>query len=280
MYDPDTNMLAREEMESRLIFKDCYLNPDSDLEYTFREKCTTGMRAPDIVMIGDSHTASLIPSLLTYANTNNLSAAAMSRGACAMIDNVYNARPLFEQDICHAHNEHFLSLLLKNKPNTVILPAFGQYYSLPLTGKDKVAQNLSGLTKTVSALQDAGINVVVVMPWDHSSWRPARMRARHEWRGTPLPSTFTPQNYKTARAQIAESLAHLENKQGTGHVSLIDPASLFCQVDACQAFTPDGAPLFYDSNHLSFSGAQWLFGSLITQRLDANLLNGQKDPSL
>ena len=186
---------------------------------------------PNVLLWGDSHAGALAAPLaaLTERLGGHLMQATMP--GCPPFPELREVTPG-----CGRFDALVVAWLARHRPDVIILSSSTDY---PLTG---VGPRLDGLTS-------AGARVILVGPTPRYTIHPPQVLAR-AWPATPdLSPWVLPQS-----ARIDRQLAALAaTRPSVRYVSLMD---VFCPAGRCQTYVAPGAPLVWDTNHLTPAAAQ------------------------
>jgi peptidoglycan/LPS O-acetylase OafA/YrhL len=201
---------------------------------------------PSMLLWGDSHAAQFYLALKTRFPDVVILQANMS--SCA---------PILEYQItvaphCTKFNESVFHWALTNRPDTVILSALW-----PLD-----PDSLSKLDATVKRLRTAHLKVVIVGETPRYLNSVPDILARRLLQGdhytragndAKMGSSYNGDNHMKSR---------YSGLQGVRYLSYVDMA---CDEPTCPLVTPSGVPMYFDTDHLTMEGAQWVVRRLFAQ---------------
>lgn len=239
----------------------CYLDRDEFL--IAKNACVYGSRfIPRVAVWGDSHAIELAYALAEIGAQQKASLVEITRAGCLPV-----AGPLHGQSSrCQAHNDKVLAWLLsKELIDTVIL--IGNFRN-----SNESERIIQGVQKTVNALNEKGKHVVLVQPYPIASWPVPLTVAMLEKQGRPERAFLDEASFKDMTAPYLDAFAKLEGPQ----VSVVSPSERLCAEGKC-ILTRDNVVLYYDSHHLTLSGARYV-APLIAEHIDWNHGSPVKEP--
>jgi peptidoglycan/LPS O-acetylase OafA/YrhL len=214
--------------------------------FPMEETCIYGADTPpNFAVWGDSHAIELSYALGEVAQRHQRSVLQFTYSSCA---------PSLGLDIsirphCREYNDKVAAYLTKERDiSTVFLvAAYGAHRKhFPLFAE--------GMRKTVSLLLAAGKRVVLVYPIPTAEASIPRTLARYAASGADLDTlTIDRQGYLDSNA---DAFRLLDSFSGAGIVRVY-PHERLCQGAAC-IVQAGGTPLYYDNQHLSIPGAEYL----------------------
>lgn len=232
--------------------------------------CVHGAEVPPSVAIwGDSHAAVLAGPLGEALAPAALSLRELTVGSCAPVLGLKNSA-LKNTEYCATHNRKMLDYLL-NTPaiKVVVINGYWNSYTeardfdtragwvitdrlvaLPVDAKASLteAERLTymgdRLVEEVRALTQAGKQVVVLAPLPAAGFDPVQWRARQLWTRGQAPDTV---GYPDAAFEDYSALS----RQMLARLDLHDR---FCTPGGQCDVIVDGAPLYFNDNHLSLAG--------------------------
>ena len=247
-------------------------------------------RAPDVVLLGDSHARALSFGLGPALADRGLRGLYIGeRGTLALADVVQfnGAEPNLRQ--AERYQQH-LDWTIDQNPDLVILAGRWtwnwttspvgmesnppRYTALspdgPLNIETSQASLRSGLTATLSRFREAGIDVIVMGTNPHLGADPVACADRPVWLAGDVERQCVLFTAAQERARHAPALAMLQGAvQDAGHGEVVDILPLFCDGrERCRLIGDEGS-LYMDDDHLSPAGAGWLVEAALGARLDA-----------
>jgi peptidoglycan/LPS O-acetylase OafA/YrhL len=239
-------------------------------------KCAQAADVPNrglVVLWGDSHADHIAGTVHKAVAPHGLSLLSRDMGGCPPVTDAvvfsgpkqldecskFNAAVLAEIDNAARRGELVAVVLSARWPIYLGQPKFSGEPSprvLALPGQppsiDAAPAALrQGLRATVAALLKRGIKVLVIAPAPEHRYNIPKCLAR---RAVGLCDTLRQEAEKYRAAALAELRAVLGNTPG---VRLWDPFMGLCNNERCH-IQRDGVILYYDDNHLTYSGSQWL----------------------
>lgn len=218
---------------------------DEDKVIAFDKSCLYGAATtPKYAVWGDSHAVELTYALGEIAARHNKAVMQLSYSSCPPALGLEIAtRPN-----CRTYNDQVLRFLAREEEiKTVFL--ISRYDN----HRDSVEFS-DGIRKTVAALLSAGKRVVLVYPIPIASVSIPRTLARYAASGQDV-SRFKIDltNYMSRNAYAFQLLDSLTGRS----IVRVFPHKRLCKEDGCIVYA-DGAPLYFDSQHLSVNGAEYL----------------------
>ena len=230
---------------------------------------------------GDSHARALLPAFAEVAKRNGISAAIATKSGCGPILGINRPSGRATQG-CSEFNMRVLEYLrAKAVPQTVVLMARWPFWAegtrakgesgglanlVPANEKvqrygDASHQLLeAGLEDLLSALDEAGHNVVILSGVPELGWNPPEKLLIAEYGGLEMPPGPLLADVRERQAKADAILARLARKSGA---TLIDTASVLCD-ERCRV-RKDDILLYRDDDHLSEAGAKFLLDNVEEQ---------------
>ncbi len=243
--------------------------------------CTFGDEsrgAPDIILWGDSHMAAAANALAERIIADGRYGVLASRGACpSLLDTAWSPLPPAEAATCAALGEGVARMVESGAVAQLLMVSHWDTYAPQPAGLFGGVR--AGKLRMVSAAPgaDSGLEVfprawtatlarlaphtrldVLIDVPTHSFSVPHAVAYRARWPLLPEPGWITAEEQERRRAAY---LPLMRDAARAGLVTLHDPLPVFCPEAVCLAEI-DGAPLFFDSNHLSAAGADLLLRGL------------------
>ena len=230
--------------------------------------CRIGGNAdePTFLLWGDSHAESLAPSIAGSALRRDRVGRYAARGSCPPLLGVTSSRGTGCRDFAEA----VVTLAIATEIDQVFLAAYWTDYAegaslapggghVFLTDDDVVTGSIegnhtvfrAGLERTVKALTEANIQVVLIGPVPEVAWPVPETLARITARGSDADIRTGRAAYLTRSAFVFETFQAMREKYGA---SLLRPDSVLCGSAKCE-IVRDGHPLYRDAHHLSTHGA-------------------------
>jgi len=218
---------------------------DEDKVIAFEKSCVYGAATPPSYAVwGDSHGVELTYALGEIAGRHGKSVMQLTYSSCPpSLGLEVGSRPN-----CRRFNDEAAQFLVNDKAvNTVFLVA---RYDVHQT--DTVFS--TGIRRSVETLLSAGKRVVLVYPIPIASVSIPRTLARYAAAGTDL-SRFNIEESEYLR-ENAYAFQLLDSFTGKNVVRVL-PSQQLCHGDVCSVYA-NGAPLYFDHQHLSIAGAEYL----------------------
>jgi peptidoglycan/LPS O-acetylase OafA/YrhL len=214
--------------------------------FPMEETCIYGADTPpNFAVWGDSHAIELSYALGEIAERHQRSVLQFTYSSCP---------PSLGLDIgirphCREYNDMVAAFLAKEREITTVfvVAAYGAH------GKHTTLMS-DGMRKTVSLLLTAGKRVVLVYPIPTAEASIPRTLARYATSGIGLDTlTIDKQAYFESNAWAFRLLDSFSG----ANVVRVFPHERLCRGDAC-IVQAGGTPLYYDNQHLSIPGAEYL----------------------
>ena len=170
--------------------------------------------------------------------------------------------PILEYQIavaphCTNFNRSVFHWALTNRPDTVILSALW-----PLD-----PDSLSKLDATVERLRAAHLQVIIVGETPRYPNSVPDILARRLLRGDHYTRAGNDANMGSSYNGDNHMKSRYSGLQGVRYLSYVD---MTCDEPTCPLVTPSGAPMDFDTDHLTTEGAQWVVKRLFAQGLLIN----------
>jgi peptidoglycan/LPS O-acetylase OafA/YrhL len=260
--------------------KDCVSYPGRWISP--KDACIFGAAvSPKYAVWGDSHADALIEMIGKVAREDGQAVKFIVSFACPPVAGLDVVG--YHSSYCYSANERAINYFLKDKSlRTIIMVARWNLYiegfnrdfgpaeaELNEPHEDWITDNTHSELKlqarktlfatqmplTVKRLTDAGKTVVLVYPIPETGYNIPSTLAKVVLHGHN-PREFTrPENYYFHRQKF---VFHVFDKLGpAGKIIRIHPEQRLCDGTKCMTYA-DGHPLYYDDDHLSLAGADYL----------------------
>jgi hypothetical protein len=228
--------------------------------YTDSSYCSS-TAAPNVAVIGDSHAAHLYYGFVHSADAHFRQAMLIGAGGCW---------PTLDAEVGENCNKQLVIALdtIRHTPTIKFVVMAGYYMPLAAPGDPLEPKLFEGYLKTFKALHAMAKRPIFVID-------PPTLRSDPEscLRSRPIEKFFPTFFLKPAfcyGAQGQELRSHAEYdkfvaalRKADDHVDFYNPAELFCANGKCKVFESQQL-LYYDWNHLSASGSEYLVKDLIS----------------
>jgi hypothetical protein len=247
-------LVARHDLP--LANRDLCIDADITLPGAPPDTCRYGPADAEksVVLVGDSHAAVLSTPLARLAADGDIRLTVLVRNGCP-----FNVVPMDgEFGDCAARNERNLALIVREKPDTVIVAnmtssgyeqALGWRWSSPQAAAD-------GFTRTLAPIVDAGSEVLVVQDTPYPPFIAPDCVESH---GEDAAACSFPRPHPAPSDDPLTAAA-----AALGSPRVIDLTDAICRHDECRSV--EGNVLVYRDNHLSDryarSLAPWLADAL------------------
>jgi peptidoglycan/LPS O-acetylase OafA/YrhL len=243
--------------------------------YSTDKSCIGSTSIPSIVLLGDSHAASLRGGVDRYAEKHQMSVSQLTKATCPMMlgtQRTMSAYPSHAAE-CEKYNDAAIKFVLDN-PNikkVVIAASWDsglinkhEGYTIPDNNKDQAEALAIGLDKVIRKFNSAGKSVVLVEDVPFIKFNVVKAL---ESREIPLRNfasgiiseanaakintseEFT-KDYAMPVSNIGQLLAPYKKQL---NADIIDPAKNLCQANGCQV-SEKGRILYYDNQHMTYLG--------------------------
>lgn len=267
-FSPQLRALLTDGTFPRGARKECFSMPMAQIAAA--ELCQFGpteASLPKVVLWGDSHALRLLPAFEKLANERKFQLHFAAMGACRpMIGVASPETSALTATRCEAFNAAMAKAIERLDPALVIFAAFWVTPSTNFVARPTltIAEGDSlfsrGMQETLRRI-DAGrrpVCAVLGVPTYDYEVNQALVLARR--------FNVSHQFLEVARADVMarhapvdEELRALERR---GLLVTADPKRRLCPDATCRYLDPAGHSLYFDSNHLSMRGAEFIFGEL------------------
>jgi peptidoglycan/LPS O-acetylase OafA/YrhL len=244
-----------------------------------KDACTYGAAvAPKFAVWGDSHAATLMPAIAELASAQGEAVKFYGYSGCPPVLGVQRlGQPMHK---CLDYNTEAMAILESDKSiETVILHARHAVYLMgwstdigpaerisdqvlvtdrsgaPLGAKDRFSVYEAGLEEAVARLTQSGKSVVVIYPVPETGYTVPTVLAKLSMQNE-APENFTRpfSNFEKRNGFVLQALDKLGPAD---RITRIYPHERLCERGACRLMA-NGAPLYYDDNHLSLAGVAYV----------------------
>ena len=228
--------------------------------------------APEVVVWGDSHAATLALGFAKAAVASGQTGMVVARNGCPPVLGVDRADlPAMHQ--CGRHNDAVVAWIRRLRPARVVVVArwplafeatrYGDEHRgtpryVQAGSEARAVDMAAALDRTVALLVEQGTEVVLLGPVPEASTHVSQAVERAQRLGGDLPTGPT---LDELAVRTESSLAGLQAASQRAGVRLVEVAPALCGVDPCEV-TLAGAPLYDDSNHLNAAGVVRVQGVL------------------
>ncbi|BBF69060.1 acyltransferase family protein [Sphingomonas bisphenolicum] len=210
--------------------------------------CTLGASVPpDAMLWGDSHGVELAYALSLDAKAQNRSLIERTTSSCPPVLG-YEAK---DARCAAANQTAFDAIRADPAIRRIYLAAFwanGDFDDPAFVAK---------LDRTIAAIRAEGRQVVLIGPVPPQPFDVPRHLAHLAQAGKLAEARGIDRAHVEARTAHLRALFARWQARG---VSLIDPVAALCPTGSC-AIERDGEPLYFDSHHLSTTGARWVIAA-------------------
>ena len=243
-------------------------------------------RMPDVLLIGDSHAASLYEALATSYGQRSQNLMNLGADGCLpFYDTETYTRGLRERDCRPLVNRMLEFATSTATVRTIILSARGP---MNMTGaefgedaQDRPPEEIAwagapnnstraeifagAFRETVRRLSAAGKNVVLLIDWPELGFDPRNCLPRPvAWFSSVRPLCGVPRSRVEARNQTYRDII-FEIKKDFSDVKTFDTFPFLCDSAVCYGMN-DGHLLYRDGNHLSAVGAAYVSGKFVAEQ--------------
>ena len=244
---------------------------ESDWVYPSADgRLLVGEGDPDVLFIGDSHMEQYFPRVRRLVDTKAASPSQfLTRGGCPPLPNVNlltgrgpSCEAFFANAIAFAFNDSRIKTVViggawenyflgsRNSKTDPLLYAAGDPDRQPITIDSPQAELVfARLAETMKALRAAGKKVFVLLnnPTGRE-YSPSRRYPDRITMAMPRFDTFIKRRDLEAFAeQVTQRVGAAARQAGA---LVINPLDFLCDSSQCPTVSPDGAPLYKDTNHL------------------------------
>lgn len=224
------------------------------------------------IVWGDSHAGAMLAAFRTLAERHDVSGRAMLRGGCIPAIGYFTTTAAIAQ-ACYQANQAALAAALEPDVHTVFLAGRwtllveeslygfegGRAHGLvDESGALRDAPTRMVLEKvldaTLAELRGSGRQVYLIGPVPEVGWHvPHTLAQRERFAGLLADEAITPTR-EAFDARNRQTLALLETLARHHGAQVLYPHRMLCGEDAC-ALMENGRLLYYDTNHLTITGA-------------------------
>jgi hypothetical protein len=216
-------------------------------------------RPPSVVLIGDSHSAHLVPGLVEFLGASNRTLINLGSNGCIPL---WTGRlKETENGRCARLIEPALDFALTDQHvDTLILAAAWANRMYPL-GEQRFADDLH---QTISRFVAAGKRVIFFYDVPDLGFHPRNCLNMKRFVSGSLKIDCRVERRKADELQAAYRRAARRVLADFPSVAFFDPFPTFCDSSVCRAIV-DGRLLYVDSNHLSVTGARLMLNAYHTE---------------
>lgn len=152
---------------------------------------------------------------------------------------------------CASHNDETISMLKSTGSIKTVLIMWHQNEYLDVSAAERSA----GFRRSLKALVDGGMRVVVVGPLPMPEYHVPSVMARLDWVGeSGFPLSQSVAAFHARSSATTQQLSTISAEEGA---VFVDPAEVFCNQARC-SYVDGKTALYFDDNHLSLAGARKL----------------------
>lgn len=224
----------------------CFLDPDQDPATMNLSTCLPRGAGPKVILWGDSHATHFYTGFEASLRGRGYTLGAIAASACApLLGHDVAARPF-----CHAFNDIALPLIIRARPEFVILSA-----NWP---QDQEA--LDALGKTVDRLRAEKIRVVILGETPIYRQAVPKLIADRIIAGDHDMHASNELEHGVLDVSDHNLRQRFSNRPGVTYVPVMQ---LVCPHGMCPLVAPDDVPVQFDSAHLTTSGSH-MFAKTLT----------------
>lgn len=223
--------------ERDYIKKDCQpgmTGRDHDLPCAFGATAV----APSVFVWGNSFARMWAPAIDFVAKEKGVSGVSSILSACPPLAVTFPG----ENEKCRIFNSEVFAYLTQNPQLTTIILAANW-------GGDD--ERLHAFEETLRQLAALDRHIVVIINPPYPGYNVPRMLATRKLRNQDPPPLVTEAEWREQESDFLKNIRLLAIRH---NVQLVDPGQFLCRSGLC-AVSDDGVPLYYDSAHLTRSGA-------------------------
>lgn len=261
---PDVEMAAVAGAQ-RPAFADSCPNV-SDAPPTF---CTVGgkMGPADIVLMGDSHAASLEPALRKYAEERGLTLGLAIRVDCPPLAGVWRTKDPLQ--LCRKFSDAALEYIARDRPRIVVIVARWSVYAngpqylldaqtATSSRGESQAVFAAGLGRTLQAIKHSTTMIVEQVPENAGDIPSAYLVLSRL--GLPLETVAARVDRHRKKMDVVD--AALDHAATKFNFVRFDPGRIFCASGPRCMAQADGKLLYSDDDHLNLDGSLFVYPAL------------------
>ena len=251
-------------------------NVDDAKTFSEGDLCRHANENPSVILWGDSHGLSLAAGLLR--NDPNFAFTQAAVSGCKIA--IKHKNPKWKNG-CADTEKKIYEMILNDTSITDVIFA-GRWSTsgstfIDLAGEKPVDGAVrQELIDIITAVADAGKNVVIVDPVPEFPWSVPETAARKEWFDGPgrVPLSMTTPEFDDRHEEIHHDFSRLEQHPDITRIKVRD---LFCDDRSATCIAEkDGLPLYYDDDHLNAYGAAPIAARVINAVRAKQVHNGDQ----
>lgn len=242
--------IAAAQADASPLRDKCHFHGQDNRSYD--DTCVIGDDvAPSVIVYGDSHGAEFSAALGEFAKSHHASVRQITASGCPPAAGF--TFPADKQ--CEQYNTAIIERLKTISPATIVLATYSLAWH-----REYPEQFWPSFERTIMTLRAAGHRVIVLGPvpdMPEAAGIPAAV-ARWTAKGRD-PDKFS---FKFGAEEVSGVEARLDNIATAQGAIFIPLSPELCSGKRCKPYE-DGAVLYFDNNHLSMSGAQFIASRLL-----------------
>jgi len=227
----------------------------------------SGAGKPRIVLWGDSHAWMLVPAFDRLAREHDMELLFAGRTECRPLVGVRSAVQQAGvrgrvQRLCEQFNEEMIRAIDVLRPSVIVFAAYWNHPDAtpePTAGA-ALARGESGLARgiesMIAALPATASRVCVVLDVPLLPYSAAHALSMARRRGIDHDFLLVPRTTAFAQHRLADTA--FAEVAARGELRIVDPKPALCRGAQCLVLDADGTSLYWDDNHLSMRGAQFV----------------------
>ena len=249
-FSPEARVFLEASNDYNKELSKCHMRSGQPMPYD--QMCVYGAAETPAswVVLGDSHGTELAMVLGQKLGERGASLKSITMSGCAAVES--------RGGVCGAHISSTLAAI-QSDPNiqTVVL-------SSNISNTDpRAPATIEGIQKSAQALTSAGKRVIIVYPLPTFDFDPPSMLAMTVRRGGDVSTVGMKRGVHNARK--ANLNAALDEIIQDPNIYGINSTELYCSETLCPVWQEDIGTLYYNSNHISLTGAELLADKIITR---------------
>lgn len=229
-------------------------------------------REGDLLLVGDSHAASLYPALKTHLAAYGHPLSQMTAAYCLPVVQAFgNGMGAALNERCADINRYIIDEVQRHKPKAMIVSAYYYQWGFKHDPKWTDPNYVSNLEEQVRALTAAGVPVILVGQFPIYDRALPKILAT-EFQGEMPPSPRGQDGLVRPALEVDKVLAAMAKRSGAHYISVID--HLCNAAEGCLRTVPLQGVVeatSFDYGHLSEAGAEYVAESLLVGRIHAIL---------
>lgn len=229
-----------------------------------KNSCAAVSKARNILLIGDSHAASLYPALKPYLASQRINLQQMTAAYCVPLAVKFPKNESFVADKrCADINKKILQTIESKKFDTIILSAFLYEWGFSKDPQWSYADYMNDFLPEIGKIARSGQKIILIGQFPVWKKSLPDLLAKEVYAGQGQIEDISAYGINEKAIASDKTLHDMLEQQGVKYISLVDQ---LCDGNACRRLVPwknGRTPIAVDYGHLSKPGADYIVKNIV-----------------